>query len=542
MTDTLHIYTRISSDGQEDNTSLENQLSMGKRLAERLGLKFKLWNEGIQSSSREDLLNRPVIMSLMEEVREGTAKHIFVEYQDRLSRSDQTSAIIRKQFRDNGVLLYFADSNTPKELTSPLDNLMFGIQSEISQYENAVRTNRLYNGKFNRVREGKWQGGQPPFGYDLEDGFLVVNQEEAKWAIKSIEIYANGGTLRDIRDMLLENAVLTKRGKGIWSLGSIDAMLKNTHYEGYYKVEKKKFGREEFVNTCPPIISPKLADKYKEMRESRSNQSKIKNPNEKQEHLLKNLIFCGVCENGFNPQKSNRGYFYYGCKSRQEYWRTKNPKFLCDNPIRSVKKEIAEPSIWEGVIDVLSQSVIFKEKVKQAELSKQSFESKLKDEKKIRGKHKRLQQDIDKITKAIGTQKANQLLLDEEDIDTSAIIESLVQKRERLRQEQGELDTTLSELTSLNKWVDWIAKFDGEVDRLKGLKDFKEKQEFLTGVVDRIEVHGEDKKNIKLKVTLKQQYVSDSLIWQDESNKSLGYQIQDGEGEFSVDLGLKKSD
>jgi len=55
-------------------------------------------------------------------------------------------------------------------------------------------------------------------------------------------------------------------------------------------------------------------------------------------------------------------------------------------------------------------------------------------------------------------------------------------------------------------------------------------------------VNGEDKKNIKLKVTLKQQYVSDSLIWQDESNKSLGYQIQDGEGEFSVDLGLKKSD
>lgn len=30
--------------------------------------------------------------------------------------------------------------------------------------------------------------------------------------------------------------------------------------------------------------------------------------------------------------------------------------------------------------------------------------------------------------------------------------------------------------------------------------------------------------------------------WKNESNKSLGYQIQDGKDEFLVDLGLKKSE
>lgn len=35
-------------------------------------------------------------------------------------------------------------------------------------------------GRIQKAREGKWNGGFAPYGYDLVNGHLVVNEEEAK--------------------------------------------------------------------------------------------------------------------------------------------------------------------------------------------------------------------------------------------------------------------------------------------------------------------------------------------------------------------------
>lgn len=52
MKETLHIYTRVSTDVQEEKgTSLESQSQLGKQYAKEHGFKVKLWNEGSASSS-----------------------------------------------------------------------------------------------------------------------------------------------------------------------------------------------------------------------------------------------------------------------------------------------------------------------------------------------------------------------------------------------------------------------------------------------------------------------------------------------------------
>ena len=65
MKETLHIYTRVSSVSQEEEgTSLETQLELGIERSKKLGMKHKTWNEGGQSSSKDDLGNRPVLVNL----------------------------------------------------------------------------------------------------------------------------------------------------------------------------------------------------------------------------------------------------------------------------------------------------------------------------------------------------------------------------------------------------------------------------------------------------------------------------------------------
>ena len=75
--ETLHIYSRVSSVQQkEESFSLDSQKESGIRRAKQLGMDYKIWDEGAQSSFGDDLENRPVLMNLLTEIEEGRTKHV----------------------------------------------------------------------------------------------------------------------------------------------------------------------------------------------------------------------------------------------------------------------------------------------------------------------------------------------------------------------------------------------------------------------------------------------------------------------------------
>ena len=70
MKEIMHIYTRVSTASQEEEgTSLETQKELGIKSADKKGFDYRIWNEGGQSSSKDDLANRPVLMELLNEIR-----------------------------------------------------------------------------------------------------------------------------------------------------------------------------------------------------------------------------------------------------------------------------------------------------------------------------------------------------------------------------------------------------------------------------------------------------------------------------------------
>lgn len=219
--ETLHIYSRVSSDSQEDNTSLQQQIEKGKRVAEFQGMDFELWNEGVKSSSQDDFGNRPKLSNLLIKVDQGDIKHLYVEYTDRLSRNNKTWSVIRYKLRKNNVKLYKGTDPNPIDISDSFDNLLFGILNEFSVFDNEQRTNRLNNGKFQRIKEGRWHGGSPPFGYKLENSRLAVAENEAPWVKKIYEFYAAKKSIHDIRQLLAHNGVMTRRGNPIFSQGSL---------------------------------------------------------------------------------------------------------------------------------------------------------------------------------------------------------------------------------------------------------------------------------------------------------------------------------
>ena len=140
MKDTLHIYTRISSKSQLDGTSLETQKELGIKKSKDLGMKTKLWNEGAKSSHHEDLLNRPTMVEVLNEIEKGAIKHLFVYNNDRLSRNEHTQYVIKNAITKNDVILYTKDGTY--DLNNPTDKLMKSLLDGVAEYDNAIRAER----------------------------------------------------------------------------------------------------------------------------------------------------------------------------------------------------------------------------------------------------------------------------------------------------------------------------------------------------------------------------------------------------------------
>jgi DNA invertase Pin-like site-specific DNA recombinase len=143
--ETLHILIRVSTSVQEeDGTSLLTQKQQGIDLSKKLKMNYIIHNEGGTSSSKDTLDNRPVMINLLKLMDEGVCRHLFVYNTDRISRG-HTWYFIRKKMVDNGVILY--TSTGRYDTTGTMENLILGILSEVSQYDNRVRTERSRLGK-----------------------------------------------------------------------------------------------------------------------------------------------------------------------------------------------------------------------------------------------------------------------------------------------------------------------------------------------------------------------------------------------------------
>ena len=76
--------------------------------------------------------------------------------------------------------------------------------------------------------------------------------------------------------------------------------------------------------------------------------------------------------------------------------------------------------------------------------------------------------------------------------------------------------------------MDWLDEFSSKIKDIKKTKDLNIKQKFLNGLIDRIIVNYEDNNTHNLRIFFKIPYIGDTLIWRDEKNKKLGYDIKKG--------------
>ena len=532
MSEILHIYTRVSSAAQEDDgTSLETQKELGIRKATELGMTPKIWDEGGQSSRHDDLDNRPELKKILAEIDSGAVKHLWVYNPDRLSRNETTWGLIRIKLSKQNVTLHTATGIFNQ--SSAVDKLMLGIFSEFSAYENSVRAERSRLGKINRLRQGFWMGGPPPYGYKVEGKKLVAHADERKWIKYIFQSYRDGKTIRDIRKHLMENGVKTRRNNRVWSLGSIEALFRNTHYAGYFVVRDKKAGNIIRCE-CEPILTPTLYHDVSLARKKRSER-RIRESNQKHFYLLRDFLVCEHCGSrmcGRTYPKQYRSVYYCPRKERNYANFGTDREKKCSNS-RYLKIAETDDLVWETITKILTTSFLFKS---------QSFVKTSGEENKVRVETSTLKKQLKAIESEIRDLGDSILKLETDRIikrrnpdEVERIIMNVEEHRTKQRAKREKLLSTIHSEKSARDISHWLSEFSESIGEMKELKG--EKRMALLGlVVSTIQVKTLGTRSHRLTIKFKLQYCGGGFRRIDPQDLSKGVVFTPGSDTFQLTI------
>ena len=325
----LAIYTRLSKE-DADSTSIKNQLREGKSFAKDNGFNdIIIYNEGQGISGGADIKNRPQLFKLLQDFRNNNIKAVWFRNQNRLERNSSTWHIFTTEAKKYKIDIYFNDKLFDFE--NPQDNLFGTISSALNQYQKDLQSVQTKRTLKDNVREGKvWS--VVAYGYKSDNGFLAIDETEAKIVKEIYALSLSGMGTRTIANKLNERGVPTRKNK-IFRPHTIQSVIKNPLYKG-----ERIFSREVFE--CPAIVSKEYWQKVNDnLINNRTNSGK----KVEYKYLLKGLLKCCKCgRNYYGRKRENNTDNFYMCSSKR--FKDLN----CNS--RGINIDILDRIIWHTVV------------------------------------------------------------------------------------------------------------------------------------------------------------------------------------------------
>ncbi|RLB82655.1 MAG: recombinase family protein, partial [Deltaproteobacteria bacterium] len=134
-------------------------------------------------------MKRPALKRLLADIEAGEIDCVVVYKVDRLSRSLLDFARIMETFEKHGVS--FVSVTQQFNTTNFMGRLTMNILLSFARFEREIISERTRDKMSAARRKGKWVGGMPVLGYDVDPrgGRLVVNEEEAAQVHAIYELY-----------------------------------------------------------------------------------------------------------------------------------------------------------------------------------------------------------------------------------------------------------------------------------------------------------------------------------------------------------------
>ena len=373
----VYLYTRVSTTMQIDGYSLDAQKTKMKAFCDYNEYEIAGEYEDAGKSGKS-IEGRVSFNQMMEDIKSGKdgVSYVLVFKLSRFGRNAADVLATLQVMQDFGVNLICVEDGI--DSSKDAGKLMISVLSAVAEIERENIRVQTMEGRMQKAREGKWNGGFTPYGYSLIDGKLEVNEEEAVAIRMIFDQYVNTDLGANGIAKYLENhgihKIARQNGKNpLFAAVLIRRIIQNPVYSGKIsygrrRTEKVHGTRNEYRQVKKDdyllvdglheaLVSEEVWEQAQvKVAAQAKKYEKVNRDKREKIHLLSEILKCPVCGAGMYGNKSikkrkdgsnYKDFYYYGCKHRNM---TRGHK--CD-----YKKQVHEEMLDASVAEVISKLV-----------------------------------------------------------------------------------------------------------------------------------------------------------------------------------------
>ena len=508
-----YIYTRVSTAAQTEGYSLEAQTERLRKYADYK--EMEVVREYCDAGkSGKSITGRPEFQRMLQDVSEERDGVAFILV-FKLSRFGRNAADVLNSLQfiqDYGVNLICVEDGIDSSKDS--GKLTITVLSAVDEIERENILVQTMEGRKQKAREGKWNGGQAPFGYDLDskNSTLVVNEEEAEIVRIIYDKFVHTDMGADaICNYLNQRGYTKKKVRGhelnYFARGLIMKILDNPVYTGKNITEKVKGTRDEYrrVKTDDYLLADGLheaivdEETWEAAREKRKRTGVrfVKTHSLEHEHILTGLIRCPLCGGGMSGTVQRRqnkktgeykDTFYYRCHHRKkvdgkicDYKPMLNQKMFNAEVEEFIRYMVAGDEFRKFVQEKLEEKV----DVSALETEREQLQKQLK---QVQGSKLKLIQMLDRLD--TGDKHYTRKYQDMQDrLDN--LYDKVAEFEEAMKDIDAKIGASYGKEITGKKLYEFLLDFDILYDKMTDM----EKKEFMNTFIEKIELKNETVNN-----------------------------------------------
>nr|WGD93219.1 recombinase family protein [Bacillus subtilis] len=314
-------YCRVSTDSNEQLVSLQAQKTHYETYIkanpewEYAGLYY---DEGISGTKKE---NRSDLLRMLSDCETGRIDLIITKSISRFARNTTDCLEMVRKLIGLGVHIFEKENINTGSMES---ELMLSILSGLAESESISISENTKWAIQRRFQNGTFKISYPPYGYQNNDGQMIVNPKQAE-VVKYIfaEVLSGKGTQKVAND-LNQKGIPSKRG-GRWTATTIRGILTNEKYTGDVILQKTytdchfnrhtNYGEKDMYlveNHHEAIISHEDFEAVDAVLNQRAKEKGIEKRNEKYQnrYSFSSKIICSECGSTFKRRIHSYGRKY----------------------------------------------------------------------------------------------------------------------------------------------------------------------------------------------------------------------------------------
>ena len=540
-----YIYTRVSTSMQVEGYSLDAQKDKLRKYADYQEM-FIVGEYSDEGKSGKSVEGRPQFKQMLADI-ESSKDNVDYVLVFKLSRFGRNAADVLsslQKMQDYGVNLICVEDGI--DSSKDAGKLMISVLSAVAEIERENILVQTMEGRRQKAREGRWNGGFAPYGYQLVNGELIIAEDEAEiiriiydkfvnttMGMAAIAVFLNNsGYKKKLRQNNTIEGFSTSFVKGVLDNPIYCGKLafgrrKNEKIPGtrneYHIVKQKEYMLNDGIHEA--IISEEMWNQAHRKRQE-TGVLQVKTHSLEHEHILSGIVKCPVCGSGMygnvNRKKHPDGgyykdYFYYACKHRR----------LVDGHKCGYRKQWSEEKINNAVKEII-RKLVKNPKFEEAILNK--IGSRI-DTEEIEKEIERLEKQYRQLTGAKGRLGQQMDSLDIMDKFYEKKYQDMETRLYRLYDEIEGVENSIEEVKnrllnirqqkiSEENVYQFLLYFDKLYDKFTDL----EKKEFLNSFVEQVDIYEQEQpdgrflKHIKFRFPV---YFGDretqELCWDNES-------------------------